>query len=171
MNTCFLIQKHAECTERFFTSDSLPTDSLVHRGDFVLAQCSLVFITLINMRVMIQSSDVSPWLPSWHLLFVQAKLIVIIYSLTLFQTCMTIFLPWTHKEIFSWIFTLLFFPSWPGGQVLKRTISTRKPNNNTVKVVQTIFVEWIILFKLSFMKNKQLSSDELYLSHTQLYRV
>lgn len=99
MNTCFLIQKHAECTERFFTFASLPTDSLVHRGDFLLAQCSLVFITVINMRVMIQSSDVSSWLPSWHLLFVQAKLIydskivvsasklkLCYHLLTLFQT-------------------------------------------------------------------------------------
>lgn len=75
MNTCFLIQKHAEHNERFFTFASLPTDSLVHRDDFVLHQCSLVFITVINMRVMIQSGDVSSWLPTGHFLFAHTNLI------------------------------------------------------------------------------------------------
>lgn len=51
-----------------------------------------------------------------------------------------------------------FFPSWPGGQVLKWTISTRKPNKNTVKVVQTTDLFWRnnTKFKLSFMQNPPL---------------
>ncbi len=151
MNTCFLIQKHAECTELIFTFASLPTDSLLHRGDFLLPQCPLVFISVINMRVMIQSSDVSSWLPSWHLLFVHGKLISdskIVGSARKFKF-------WYHllthivPNLYDFISSLentrrflaecphCFFPSWPGGQVLKYTISTRKPNNNTVKVVQT----------------------------------